>query len=58
MDLPKDPIILMSLINMKLRDLYPDLDSLCDDMEIDKGELLETLAGAGFEYSEEHKRFW
>lgn len=57
-NLPKDPITLMSVINMKLRDFYSTLYNLCDDMGIDRKELEETLGKAGFEYSEENKRFW
>ena len=57
-NLPKDPITLMSVINMKLRDFYSTLDNLCDDMGIDRKELEERLGKAGFEYSEENKRFW
>jgi hypothetical protein len=49
---------LMSLINMKLRDFYPTLDQLCEDMNIDKAQLLEKLGSAGFEYSPENNRFW
>ncbi|MBO1680927.1 DUF4250 domain-containing protein, partial [Bittarella massiliensis (ex Durand et al. 2017)] len=33
-DLPKDPAMLLSIVNMKLRDFYPSLDVLCDDLEI------------------------
>ena len=29
MELPKDPMMLFSFINMKLRDFYPSLDALC-----------------------------
>lgn len=50
--------MLMSVINMKLRDFYPSLDSLCDDMEIDRKELEATLAAAGYEYSKENNKFW
>lgn len=57
-DLPQDPFMLMSAINMKLRDGYDSLDSLCADLDIDKTELTEKLAEAGFEYSEENKKFW
>ena len=56
--LPNDSIMLMSLINMKLRDLYPSLDALCEDMDIHRNELEEKLKSAGFEYSEEHNKFW
>lgn len=51
-------MMLYSFINMKLRDQYPSLDALCEDMDIDKSTLLSTLASAGFEYSEENNRFW
>lgn len=55
--LPQDPMMLMSVINMKLRDFYPDLEALCEDMDIDRKELETKLESAGFEYSEENKRF-
>lgn len=57
-DLPQDPFMLMSAINMKLRDEYESLDSLCADLDIDKSELTTKLAEAGFKYSEENKKFW
>lgn len=56
--IPSDPMILFSSINMKLRDQYPSLDTLCEDMNIDKDELIATLAKVGFEYSEENNKFW
>ena len=57
-NLPKNPLILLSYINLKLRDHYSSLDALCDDLDIDKDELVKTLREAGFEYSEEQNRFW
>lgn len=48
--LPKDPFILLSTINTKLRDEYADLDDLCASLDIDKSDLLKRLADAGFEY--------
>ena len=50
--------MLLSFINMKLRDYYKDLDELCEDMEIQKEELIKTLKAAGFEYNDDNKRFW
>ena len=50
--------MLMSVINMKLRDFYPSLDALCDDMELDRVELEATLKASGFEYNKEHNKFW
>ena len=57
-DLPKDPMMLMSFINMKLRDFYPSLDALCEDMDIDKAQLLEKLGSVGFEYNQNLNKFW
>ena len=57
MQLPNDPVMLMSVINLKLRDFYSNLDALCEDMNVDKGERLEKLSSAGLEYDEEHNQF-
>lgn len=56
--LPQEPAMLMSYVNTKLRDDYPSLDAFCDDMRIDKDELLALLAKGGFEYSESNNKFW
>ncbi|MDE6010558.1 MAG: DUF4250 domain-containing protein [Muribaculaceae bacterium] len=50
MTLPKDPNMLYSLINMKLRDEYPSLDSLCRGLDIDRETLTQTLSDAGYHY--------
>ncbi|MFI3303770.1 MAG: DUF4250 domain-containing protein [Rikenellaceae bacterium] len=56
--IPQDPMMLYSFINMKLRDGYPSLEELCDDMNIDQTEVIEKLASVGFEYSVENNKFW
>lgn len=55
--LPQDPFILLSVVNTKLRDQYPSLDKLCDDLDESKELLIQTLAGAGFTYSPEQNQF-
>ena len=55
--LPKDPYILMSYVNQKLRDEYPDLDALCEEREIDREELERRLTEAGFVYDPALRRF-
>lgn len=50
--------MLLSMINMKLRDFYPDLDALCEDMNVDKEELCSKLKAAGVEYSKENNKFF
>ena len=55
--LPQDPFILYSYLNTQLRDFYPNLDSLCDDLDEDKGAIIEKLSAAGFEYNEARNQF-
>ncbi len=57
MELPKDPFMLLSVVNTKLRDCYADLDALCEDMGIDRAALERELADAGFEYMPEINQF-
>ena len=45
MTLPKDPAILLSCVNTKLRDEYPSLSELCAALDADRAELESTLAG-------------
>ena len=55
--LPKDPMILYSVLNMKLRDFYPSLDALCDDMDEDKQRIIEAMAAVGFRYDPDRNAF-
>lgn len=57
-ELPKDPFMLFSFINMKLRDHYSSLDQLCDDMQLNREVLETTLGAVGFEYNAEQNKFW
>lgn len=58
MSMPEDPMMLYSFLNMKLRDEYPSLDALCDDLDVSKDEILKKMKGIGFEYDSERNRFW
>lgn len=58
MELPEDPMMLFSVVNMKLRDFYSSLDELCDDLDVNKDTLILKLQSVGFEYSAEHNKFW
>ena len=58
--LPQDPVMLLSYMNMKLRDNYSSLDALCDDLEINKDELaniVSKLEGIGYTYNSERNQF-
>ena len=57
--LPTDSFMLLSYINMKLRDNdYDSLESLCEDLGVNRDELIEKLRAVGFEYNPEQKKFW
>ncbi len=57
MELPKDPMMLLSVVNMKLRDFYPSLKALCEDTGVSEAELKERLAAVDYEYDETENRF-
>ena len=50
--IPQDPFMLYSYVNLKLRDEYPSLDALCEDLELDRAALEEKLSAVGFAYDE------
>ncbi|MBD5534267.1 MAG: DUF4250 domain-containing protein [Lachnospiraceae bacterium] len=54
---PKDPVMLLSFVNMKLRDFYQDVDELCSQLDIDRKELEEKLAGIDYHYDRETNQF-
>ena len=55
--LPKDPIMLLSMINMKLRDRYASLDALCEDMDVSTEDIESALSAVGYTYDEKQNRF-
>ncbi len=57
MNIPKDPVMLLSFINMKLRDEYAGLDELCAALGLDRKELEEKLEKAGFVWDGQAGRF-
>ncbi len=52
-----DANLLYSIVNMKLRNEFSDLEDLCLSMDIDRGNLVSRLASAGFNYSPSLSRF-
>lgn len=58
MELPQDSNMLLSFVNMKLRDFYTSLDEMCEDLDIDRTELEKRLNEAGYEYNAQLNKFW
>ena len=57
MDIPNDPAILLSFVNLKLRDYYKSLDEMCDDLGVVREDITAKLAQIDYEYDEEQNRF-
>lgn len=55
--IPQDPVMLLSFVNMKLRDFYADLDALCEDLDADRAGITEKLAGIGYHYDTKRNQF-
>lgn len=57
MTLPKDPVMLLSLINTKLRDYNSSLDDLCKEYNLEKEYITEKLSMIDYHYNEERNQF-
>lgn len=55
--IPSDPVMLLSFVNLKLRDYYGSLDALCEDLDVSKQEITEKLAAANYRYDAAQNRF-
>lgn len=55
--LPKDPYILLSFINTKLRDEFSSLEKLCENLNIEKEEIISTLEKIDYRYNSDKNQF-
>ncbi len=55
--LPKDPVILLSVVNTKLRDEYESLADLCASLDVEEAHLCETLAALDYRYDPARNQF-
>ena len=55
--LPKNHNMVASFLNLQLRDVYPSLDALCDDLDVDKQEILKKLEAEEYTYDPERNQF-
>ena len=55
--LPRDPVILLSFVNTKLRDEYPSLSELCAALDGSEAEICDTLAALDYRYDPERNQF-
>lgn len=57
MNIPNNPIMLMSFLNTQLRDNYSSLEDLVKSNSLDQKEIEEKLANAGYHYDVERNQF-
>ena len=55
--MPNDPVMLLSFVNLKLRDFYSSLEILCEDLDVDEKELTDKLAAIDYHYDKERNQF-
>lgn len=55
--IPKDPVMLLSFMNLKLRDFYSNLEEACKDLDISQSEIEEKLATIDYHYDVERNQF-
>lgn len=55
--LPEDPVMLLSTVNMYLRDRYRSFEDLVEDQDADGEAILSKLGQLGFRYDPEKNRF-
>ena len=55
--LKMDVNLLVSIVNTKLRDHYSSLDEFCDDLDLNKTELINKLKAGNYFYNENQYQF-
>ena len=55
--IPNDPYMLLSWLNLKLRDEYDSFEELCRSEDADAEKILEKMAAIGAAYDKAEKRF-
>lgn len=55
--LPNDPMMLLSFVNTKLRDEFPSLELLCQELQVERSEIEQKLGGIDYEYDEQLNKF-
>lgn len=53
----KDPYMMLSIVNMKLRDECNSLEELCKSYDMDMEELLGRMDAIGYSYKESINQF-
>lgn len=55
--LPNDPVMLLSFINLKLRDFYPSLEELCNALDVNETDIRQKLESIDYVYDPNTNQF-
>jgi len=55
--IPNDPVMLLSYMNLKLRDYYPSFEAFCEDTGEDMKKIVDKLSQIEYHYDEEKNQF-
>ncbi len=55
--IPNDPVMLLSFVNLKLRDYYGTREGMCEDLDVDQVSLEEKLKPIDSTYDPEKNQF-
>lgn len=55
--IPTDPVMLLSFLNLKLRDFYGSIDELCDDLDISRKDIEDKMGSIDYHYDTERNQF-
>ena len=55
--IPQDPVMLLSFMNLKLRDYYSNLEQLCEDLDVNQEEITAKLESIDYRYDREKNQF-
>ncbi len=55
--IPSDPIMLLSFVNVKLRDYYESFGAMGEDLDISEEEVRAKLEAVNYHYDAEKNQF-
>ncbi|MEE1315505.1 MAG: DUF4250 domain-containing protein [Faecalimonas sp.] len=55
--LPKDAMLCLSVVNTRLRDVYPTLETLCAELDVEQDMLMKKMAEIDYVYDKEQNQF-
>jgi hypothetical protein len=55
--LAMDPYMLLSMVNMKLRDFFSSLEALCDDWDVEPALIENRLIAINYTYNRDTNQF-